>query len=275
MKDKIIVGKLNYLNTIIFYIELESVLNDIRYINGTPSILNKMLRNGEIDLSPSSSIEFALRPRTYLVLPDLSISSFGEVKSVLLFSKCPLSALNLKKISVTSSSATSFALIRIILEVFLSLKKVEYQTSSAPLEDAFKTSDAVLQIGDEALIYTNKLKAPFVYDLGKLWYDLTGLPFVFALWIVRRDSYNRNREKFREIHHILLKTKEKFMKDKNHFLNGLPQLKIIDRAQILDYWDTINYDLTKQHIKSINKFYKLSAELNIIPRAPLLAIADI
>ncbi len=275
MKNEISAGKLNYLNTIIFYIELESVMNDIRYIEGTPAILNRMLRNGEIDLSPSSSIEFAMRPRAYLVLPDLSISSYGEVKSVLLFSKYPLSGLNLKKISVTSSSATSFALIRIILEVFLSLKKVEYQASSAPPEDAFRTSDAVLLIGDEALLSTNKLNAQFVYDLGKLWYDLTGLPFVFGLWIIRRDSYNRNREKFKEIHHVLVKAKEKFMRDKDYFLNSLPQLRIMKREQILDYWDTINYDLTEEHIKSIDKFYKLSADLSIIPRAPLLAIADI
>lgn len=275
MKNELIAGKLNYLNTIIFYLELESVLNDIKYINGTPSMLNMMLRNGEIDLSPSSSIEFAMRPRTYLVLPDLSISSYGEVKSVLLFSKYPLSGLNFKKISVTSASATSFALIKIILESFLLLKKVEYLTSSAPPAHALKTSDAVLLIGDEALVLMSKLKANFVYDLGKLWFDLTGLPFVFALWIVRRDSYNKNREKFKQIHGALLNAKKRFLKDKNYFLNGLPQLKVIDRAQILDYWETINYDLTEEHIKSINKFYKLSAELNIIPKAPLIALADV
>jgi chorismate dehydratase len=275
MKKELIVGKLNYLNTIIFYIELESVLNDIKYTDGTPSMLNKMLRNGEIDLSPSSSIEFAMRPRTYLVLPDLSISSYGEVKSVLLFSKYPLSELNYKKISVTSSSATSYTLIRIILESFLSLKKVEYLTSSAPPAYALRTSDAVLLIGDEALISTKKLKADYVYDLGKLWYDLTGLPFVFALWIARRDSYNQNRERFKQIYNVLLSAKKRFLKDKNYFFNGLPQLKVIDRAQILDYWETINYNLTDEHIKSINKFYELAAQIGIIPRAPLLALADL
>lgn len=275
MKNKLIAGKLNYLNTIIFYLELESVLNDIKYISGTPSTLNMMLRNGEIDLSPSSSIEFAMRPRTYLVFPDLSISSYGEVKSVLLFSKYPLSELNFKKISITSASATSYTLIKIILESFLSLKKVEYLISSSPPEYALNTSDAVLLIGDEALFLANKLKANFVYDLGKLWFDLTGMPFVFALWIIRRDSFNKNREKFKQIYEVLLNAKKRFLKDKNYFFNGLPQLKVIDRSQILDYWETINYDLTEEHIKSINKFYKLSAELNLIPKAPLLAFADV
>ncbi len=216
-----------------------------------------------------------MRPRTYLVLPDLSISSYGEVKSVLLFSKYPLSGLNFKRISVSSASATSSALIKIILESFLLLKKVEYLTSSAPPEDAWKNSDAVLLIGDEALILTNKLKADFVYDLGKLWFELTGLPFVFALWIVRRDSFNSNRERLKQIYGVLLNAKKRFLKDRNYFLNGLPQLKVMDKTQILDYWNTINYDLTEEHIKSINKFYKLSAELNIIPKAPLLALADV
>lgn len=275
MNRELIVGKLNYLNTIIFYIEIESALNDLKYFNGNPSTLNMMLRNGEIDLSPSSSIEFAMRHRKYLVLPSLSISSVGEVKSVLLFSKVPLSELNLKKISITSASATSFVLLRIILEKFLSLKKVEYLTSSAPPEHALETSEALLLIGDEALMLSNKLKPNFIYDLGKLWFDLTGLPFVFALWIVRRDSYNIHREKFKQIHNILLKAKQRFLKDKISFLNGLPQLKVIKKEQILDYWETINYDLTEEHIKSINKFYKLSAELNIIPKAPLLAFADV
>jgi len=274
MENQLIAGKLNYLNTIIFYIELESSLNNIKYISGHPSSLNAMLRNGSIDISPSSSIEFAMMPRKYLVLPEISISSFGEVKSVLLFSKYSLSGLNFKKISITSRSATSFVLLRIILESFLSIK-AEYLTSSAPPEEGFRSSDAVLLIGDDALIYKDKLKSDFVYDLGKLWQDLTGMPFVFALWILRRDSYNKTRERFKEFFHILLRAKEKFYNDKTQYLNGLPQLNVMSQEKILDYWNTINYNLTDEHIKSIDKFYQLASEIGVIPRAPLLAFADI
>lgn len=274
MENQIRAGKLNYLNAIIFYMEMESALNDIKYVDGTPAVLNRLLRKGEIDISPSSSIEFAFSPRTYLVLPDLSISSYGEVKSVLLFSKHSLTGLNLKKIAISSASATSFALLRIILGKFISIK-VEYQHTTAHPEDAIRTFDALLLIGDEALNFSKKWRNNFVYDMGKLWQELTGLPFVFALWIIRRDSFARHREKIKKIHEVLLKAKERFAKERESYLKDLPHLKYMDREFILDYWNTINYDLNEEHLRSINKFYELSAELNILPKAPLLAIADV
>lgn len=272
MKKKIIAGVITYLNAIIFYNELKR-LSEIEFVEKDPARLNSLLRSGEIEISPSSSIEFAMRPRLYLVLPELSISSEREVKSVLLFSKQPLSALHKKKIAITSSSATSYVLLRIILEKFLSQKPEYLQTTANP-EDALRSSEALLLIGDDALFYTKKINTPYIYDLGKLWYDLTGLPFVFALWILRRDSFNDKREGFNKIYNVLIEAKEKFKKGGGD-IDGIPQLKWMTKQEIMNYLETISYDLTDRHIESVQKFYELARDIGVIPKAPLLSLADL
>jgi len=83
------VGHISYANcTPIFYAlrQYHDCSNYI-FIKGVPSELNRLLLRGEVDISPSSSIELARHPDLYYFLPDLSISSFGKVGSIILFSK--------------------------------------------------------------------------------------------------------------------------------------------------------------------------------------------
>jgi len=274
MGNIINVGKLNYLNTIIFFLELEAGSGNLRFFNGHPSQLNHMLRNGEIDISPSSSIEFAMRPRQYLVLPDISISSIKHVKSVLLFSKVALSEISSKRIAITTASATSVALLRILLEIFMGHKPDYFPSSSDPYT-AYTNADAVLAIGDDALMYNRKIKAEFVYDLGNIWHELTGLPFVFALWIMRRNSFYGNKGGFKQLHQVLLAAKRKFVQNKESYLENVPQNKWMSQEDILLYWQTLNYDLTPLHMESLKKFYELSAKMTFIPKAPHIAVADL
>lgn len=69
---------------------------------------------GELDLSVVSSIEYARYPERYLILPDLSISCRGPVRSVLLLSQRPIAELSGRTILITSQSHTSVALLKIL-----------------------------------------------------------------------------------------------------------------------------------------------------------------
>jgi len=120
---KLRIGKIPYANLFpIFYmLEKECDCSSYEFVEGVPSVLNKMLRDGEIDVSPSSSIEYLRNPSLYRIIDGHSISSKGHVKSILLFSKIPIVELNGGTIYVSSQSETSVALLDIILKKFYTI----------------------------------------------------------------------------------------------------------------------------------------------------------
>ena len=86
------IGHITYANCIPWFHFLRQCGFEGEIIDGVPAELNRMLAAGEIDVCPSSSIEYALHPNDYLLLPRQSKSSIGPVESVLLFSPIPLTA---------------------------------------------------------------------------------------------------------------------------------------------------------------------------------------
>ncbi|MBI4849222.1 MAG: menaquinone biosynthesis protein [Nitrospirae bacterium] len=122
--QKLRIGRIPYANLfpIFYYLEKQCNHSAYRFVKGVPSKVNKMLREGRLDISPSSSIEYLRNKNKYLIVPYSSISSSGPIKSILLFSKYPLNELGGKAIALSSASETSTALLKIILKDFLSVK---------------------------------------------------------------------------------------------------------------------------------------------------------
>ena len=152
-------------------------------VEGIPTELNRALIDGKIDVSPSSSIEYATYPGKYRILPDLSITSRDKVMSILLESRVPLDQLNNRTVALTTASATSVVLLRIILELFNGVHP-DFMLYEQGVEDPYDQAEAVLTIGDLALKRAVSPRFPHAYDLGELWHQKTGLPFVFAIWQV-------------------------------------------------------------------------------------------
>src|SRR5690606_35674709 len=88
---------------------------DPRLIAGVPSRLNALLSRGEIDVAPSSSIEYARSRGSYLILPDLVIGSRGAVRSILFLSRLEADKLHRRRVAIPSASATSVVLLKILL----------------------------------------------------------------------------------------------------------------------------------------------------------------
>ncbi|GAM07829.1 chorismate dehydratase [Geobacter sp. OR-1] len=145
------VGRIEYANCIPLFRALDE-LSDNRhsYVNGVPAILNAMLSQGEIDLSPSSSILYGVDPKRYWLLPDLSISATGPVKSVLLFSNQPVETLDGATIGLTNESDTSVALLKIILAKFFGFNNRFLRTDMMP-QQATEAFGALLLIGNQAM----------------------------------------------------------------------------------------------------------------------------
>lgn len=158
---------------------------EVEFVYGVPSELNAALAAGEIDLTLISSIEFIRHRRDFRALPDFSISTLGSVYSVMLFHKRPYAELDGATIAVSTDSATSVELLRVLLEG--RGLRARLAPMAPDLDAMLAVCDAALLIGDAALreaIMRGPMggDAPFVTDLGEEWYRLTRLPFTFAVW---------------------------------------------------------------------------------------------
>jgi chorismate dehydratase len=196
------IGRIPYINCYPVYgaIDRGVVKLDGELISGVPSELNRLMADGQLDISVVSAVEYARAPRRYLLLPDLAISCDGPVHSVLLLSRRPASELTGGRLIVSRSSMTSVALLELLFETVWNASP-EFVPGDAELSDVAgfgdEAHDARLVIGDAALALSAEHQRPtrsapfgypFVYDLGDEWKRWTGLPFVFAVWVAQRTT---------------------------------------------------------------------------------------
>lgn len=272
-------GKINYLNCWPLFNQLPASLDcdHINLISGHPAKLNAGLKNGEIDISPSSSMLLANdTANEYFILPDITIASLTEVRSVILLSRQPLSELNNCTIALTNQSLTSIFLLKIILFHFQKLKPGKLTFSSGEFSVNDSLQDAALIIGDQALKFYHNPPAGYkVYDLGRLWYEFTGLPFVYALWIGRKKALEKKSRAIIDLHHTLNKIvatlPNKFADMTSPALAAVDSDTGITPSQLLTYWRrSISYNLDQNALKGLNLFYELAEEMQLINRVPKL-----
>lgn len=246
------VGFIDYKNTSVFGIDS---ITDIEIIRDVPSKLNQLLFEGAIDVGIVSSAEYIQHYFKYFIFPDISISSRDSVKSVLILSDVPIE--DIDTIYLTKESKSSILLTKIIFEKFLN-KKPKYRYF-----ESVRNKKTVMVIGDLALELEEKFK--YRYDLSKIWYSKTSLPFTFALWCVRKESLY---EKRREVENLYTKLKENMDK----FLKNIDSLQIDQKTK--DYLRNIDYTFNKYHIESLSLFSKYLYELGIIKSIPDFKFID-
>jgi chorismate dehydratase len=275
--SKLKVGKIDYANLYPIYYTLEKEFDcsSYEFIEGVPSKLNKMLREGVLDLSPSSSVEFLRNRPLYNILDGISISSKGPVGSVFLFSRRPLETISGNLVMVTDQSETAVALLKIILKRFYNVD-CSFEASEAPEREC---KNNFLMIGDDALKYytrISKLKTyiteadpadaepvqclepeVLIHDLGQIWFEKTGLPFVFAPWIVRKELYDQadpRHEIFNKYVADLKAAKEIALKNLPEIAKHSPLKPYLNEHEIIEYWKKLDYDLTDEHKKGLELF---------------------
>jgi chorismate dehydratase len=245
-------------------------------IDGVPADLNARLAAGELDLSPSSSFEYALHWRDYLLLPGHSISSRGAAHSVLLFSRLPLEDVAGETVALTGESATSVNLCKVLLKEFCSANQVNCRVSDLPAEELIAKGDSVLLIGDRALRAARTLQAGVkVFDLGELWYRFTGLPFVFALWIVRRRAFVEHPQAIREFRGQLDRASSLAFNDLAGMAAAVAAGAPLTADELITYWrDSMSYDLTAEHLAGLRLFFTLCCKHGLLAEEPELRFID-
>jgi chorismate dehydratase len=156
-------GRISYANMAPVFYKVEA---DVEEVTGVPTELNRMLLDGQLDIAPISSIEYARHADQLRILPRLCVSSEGAVDSIQLVTRMQFN--QVRSVAVTPESATSVVLTRILLP-------------KAEILPLGMEADAKLLIGDAALHSAYEDPTPH-FDLGRLWLEKTGLPMVFAVW---------------------------------------------------------------------------------------------
>jgi chorismate dehydratase len=269
------VGKIPFLNLLPIFRALETRLpvEHVRFVSGHPSELNRKLREGKLDISPSSSIEYGKLPDRYLLCPDISISSRSKVMSVLLFSHRPVTDLPGDPIAVTNHSDTSVVLLEILLREFLGKRNRLVRTSLSAGE-ALLRYPAYLAIGDEAIRGSLSGAAAHITDLGEWWNRETGTSFVFALWIIPREALREGGFHLRRFARTLLSAKMIAREEMDRKDSRIIGPEWISRDFLSEYWRNLSYDLSAE-IEGLDRFFRLAAKIGRIPVAPPLRFLDL
>ncbi len=239
------IGSVQYLNAV----PLTRGIED-RVIFATPAELAEMLRRDELDAALVSTVEVLLTDR-YDILDGVAIASLGEVYSVLLAHRRPLA--DLKEIYCHTASLSGLYLLKVLLaERGL---KPEFQ----PLPDPQKAAqhDAVLLIGDPAIDFQRAPHEHEIFDLGAAWFELTNLPFVFAVWALRRGVENSGlRRTLRGAKMFGMETLDSIVRDRTEY----------DYDFRKDYFDWhIHYQLGEDGKRAIAKFAELLEKRGLGP----------
>ena len=230
-------------------------------VEGIPTQLNSMLAEGTIDVSPSSSIEYAVHRRNYLLMPGLSITSKTRVMSILLESKVPIEELHDKIVALTTASATSVVLLRILLEIRSGVTP-KYTMYEQGAEDPAERVDALLTIGDLAIKRSMNSPFPHTYDLGALWNAFTDLPFVFALWQINyRKPIHKDLER---LYDILMESKAYGTARLQELATGNAARFGLSADVLFEYWQLFSYDFSEPEKKGLMAFYGYAADLGVI-----------
>ena len=181
------VGSVGYLNAVPLTRGLEE-----QVLFATPSKLAELLRRDELDAALVSVVEVLFNDR-YDILDGIAIASLGEVKSVLVAHRRPLE--EAREIFCDPASLTSVELARVLLAE----RGLKPEFKPLPSYDFATLPDYALLIGDRALDLLMGKREHEIWDLGEAWYYLTQLPFVYAVWALRRGIENSVlRQRLRE-----------------------------------------------------------------------------
>jgi chorismate dehydratase len=218
-----------------------------------------MLYANELDMGLVSSQEYAVHPQDYLLLDDISISASGPVGSVYLFSRCDPSLLVGRTLLLSGQSQTSVSLVKIILEKFYHVVP-NYEVGSVLEAQENKDIQAVLAIGDEALLLAQNKTYPHMIDLSKIWHEETSLPFVFAIWAIREEFCRRNPEVVMDVHRQLLRCRNEGKQELKNISKRVAPRVSMDAEACYEYLRGIEHDLSPDKKKGLIRFIEYLIE---------------
>lgn len=265
MNRPITIGRIDYANAWPLFHQLEErmVGDSFEVIKRVPSELNRLLQAGELDISAISSFAYGLNADDYVLLPELSVGSVGKVNSIFLFLKEPISRKRPERISVTTTSATSVNLLKILMTLHFECNP-EYVTAAPKLESMLETADAALIIGDPAIHASWQNHGLHVIDLGQLWNEWTGLGMTYAVVAARKEAALAAPEAVRAVYKALNASKQY---NKSH-LGPLIEQACMQLGGESTYWEmyfhSLQYDFGSKLQEGLKLYFNYSKQLGLL-----------
>lgn len=239
------VGSVPYLNAVPLTRGIEDQI-----VLAPPSRLAELLREGKLDAALVSVVE-ALFNEAYDILDGIAVASLGEVRSVFLAHRIPLE--KVERIHCDTASLTSVSLLKVLLA------ERGLKPDFVPLPDYADAQhhDAVLLIGDRALDFSFAPHEHQLWDLGTAWMELTKLPFVFAVWALRRSVDTT------DIRRALRDAKTFGMDTLDYIISNRSEYTADFRRDYLTWH--IHYHLGSDEKRGLAKFVELLRKHNLGP----------
>jgi len=230
---------------------------DVDVVTDVPARLNAALLAGELDVAAVSSAHYLAHREGYALVGDLCIAADGPVRSVLLVSPVPPALLDGASIAVTAQSASARALLGVLFA-----KHFHVAPSYAVVDDAPGAARAgrpALLIGDEALIARAEAPPACIYDLGEAWQRWTGLPFVFAVWAVRRAVLAARPLDVAALADALARGRAWGAAHRDAVIDAAVAARPFHRGLYADYFTRLSYTLDERARMGLARFDELLA----------------
>ncbi|MEI6456385.1 MAG: menaquinone biosynthesis protein [bacterium] len=245
MMELLRISAVSYLNTFpfVYGIRESGDLNNYRLDLDVPSICAEKLINDQVDISLVPAGALTDLDEYHIVAP-YCIGAVKEVKTVLLLSKVPLEKIS--RIYLDFDSLTSVRLVRVLANHYWKISP-----SFVPLEAGHlaggEQPESVVAIGDKT--FGMRQYYPYIYDLASEWIAYTALPFVFAIWISKRELPA-------EITEPLVRALEYGISHKSESLDYFSD-RLPDCGDCLGYLEeNISYHFDEQKKQGLAKFLK-------------------
>jgi len=248
-------GAVSYLNTkpLVYGLDAHPDQFDVRF--DVPAKCAELLHEGRVDLGLIPAIEY-LRGK-YAIVPDISIASDGPVATVAVFTRKPIG--EVETLALDLSSRTSVALTRVLCAKKWNIAP-KFTPAQPDLEAMLRRADAALVIGDPAFDVDPAKHDVTKIDLGAEWKALTGLPFVYAMWVGRPAA--ATPEQCRALKQARDAGVAHLPKIAAQVGNGNPRVE----QRVLSYLrDNLKYGLGKPEQAGLRRFHELAAEIGVVP----------
>lgn len=252
------VGHIQFLNCLPLYWGLARTgsLLDLELTKDTPERLGEHLVRGALDIGPVSLIDYLHHADDLVALPDIAVGCDGPVMSCVIVSQRPLRDLDGARVALGSTSRTSVRLARLLLADRYHIAP-SYYTCPPDLSEMMQEADAAVLIGDAALrasLHDAPRLGLEVHDLGAMWHEWTGLPFVFAVWGVRRDYLEREGATVHEVHRAFLQSRDLSLAEVTKVAEQAARWEAFDAQALERYFTTLDFTLGERQLEGIAEF---------------------
>lgn len=252
------VGHIQFLNCLPLYWGLArtGTLLDLELTKDSPEKLSEQLVRGDLDIAPVTLVEFLRNADDLVAFPDLAVGCDGPVMSCVIVSQRPLEELDGARVALGSTSRTSVRLAQLLLAERYGVEP-DYYSCPPDLGLMMQEADAAVLIGDAAL-RASLHEAPRlglqVHDLGSMWKEWTGLPFVFAVWATRKDYLARLLEVVREVHEAFLASRDLSLEEVTKVAEQASRWEVFDAELLERYFTTLDFRFGAEQLKGVREF---------------------